>query len=279
MQRDSHPAPADRQGPARAGGHRHGQDRRLRAADDPAARPRGRAARRRRPARPGAGADARAGHAGGRGHPQVRAAASASRVVPVYGGASMSQQIRALERGADIVVATPGRALDHLRRGTLKLDALTHARARRGRRDARHGLRRGPRRDPRGDARRRGRRRCSRRRCRRGILSIAAAAPATNPAAGDDRAREDRRPASCRGCGRSPTSCRARHKPAALERVLDMESPTSALVFCRTRLEVDTLVETLNAHGYRAEALHGGMAAAAARAASCSRSAAARPIC
>ena len=48
-------------------------------------------------------------------------------------------------------------------------------------------------------------------------------------------------------------------KPAALQRVLDMESPSSALVFCRTRLEVDTLVETLNAHGYRAEGLHGGM--------------------
>ena len=49
------------------------------------------------------------------------------------------------------------------------------------------------------------------------------------------------------------------HKPLALGRVLDMESPTSAIVFCRTRLEVDGLVETLNAHGYRAEALHGGM--------------------
>jgi len=49
------------------------------------------------------------------------------------------------------------------------------------------------------------------------------------------------------------------HKPAALQRVLDVENPTSALVFCRTRLEVDSLVETLNAHGYRAEALHGGM--------------------
>jgi ATP-dependent RNA helicase DeaD len=49
------------------------------------------------------------------------------------------------------------------------------------------------------------------------------------------------------------------HKAAALQRVLDMESPTSALVFCRTRLEVDSLVDTLNAHGYRAEALHGGM--------------------
>jgi ATP-dependent RNA helicase DeaD len=48
-------------------------------------------------------------------------------------------------------------------------------------------------------------------------------------------------------------------KAAALQRVLEMESPASAIVFCRTRLEVDTLVETLNAHGYRAEAIHGGM--------------------
>jgi ATP-dependent RNA helicase DeaD len=49
------------------------------------------------------------------------------------------------------------------------------------------------------------------------------------------------------------------HKPAALDRVLDMEDPASAIVFCRTRLEVDTLVETLTAHGHRAQALHGGM--------------------
>jgi len=41
--------------------------------------------------------------------------------------------------------------------------------------------------------------------------------------------------------------------------VLDVENPASAIVFCRTRLEVESLVETLNAHGYRAEALHGGM--------------------
>ena len=45
-------------------------------------------------------------------------------VVPVYGGAPMHQQIRALSRGADVVVATPGRALDHLRRQTLSLDKL-----------------------------------------------------------------------------------------------------------------------------------------------------------
>jgi len=46
------------------------------------------------------------------------------RVVPVYGGAPIAQQIRTLDRGAGIVVATPGRALDHIRRGTLTLAGL-----------------------------------------------------------------------------------------------------------------------------------------------------------
>ena len=49
------------------------------------------------------------------------------------------------------------------------------------------------------------------------------------------------------------------HKPAALGRVLDVEAPAAAIVFCRTRDEVDRLTETLNGRGYRAEALHGGM--------------------
>ena len=41
--------------------------------------------------------------------------------------------------------------------------------------------------------------------------------------------------------------------------MLDVEAPTAAIVFCRTRDEVDKLTETLNGRGYRAEALHGGM--------------------
>jgi ATP-dependent RNA helicase DeaD len=48
-------------------------------------------------------------------------------------------------------------------------------------------------------------------------------------------------------------------KPAALGRILDIEAPTAAIVFCRTREEVDSLAETLNGRGYRAEALHGGL--------------------
>ena len=49
------------------------------------------------------------------------------------------------------------------------------------------------------------------------------------------------------------------HKAAALGRILDVEEPAAAIVFCRTRTEVDELTETLNGRGYRAEALHGGM--------------------
>jgi ATP-dependent RNA helicase DeaD len=49
------------------------------------------------------------------------------------------------------------------------------------------------------------------------------------------------------------------HKASALGRLLDVESPAAAVVFCRTREEVDTLGEKLTARGYRAESLHGGM--------------------
>ncbi len=41
--------------------------------------------------------------------------------LPIYGGAAMDGQIRSLKRGVDIVIATPGRALDHIRRRTIHL--------------------------------------------------------------------------------------------------------------------------------------------------------------
>jgi len=45
-----------------------------------------------------------------------------SKVVAIYGGGSMPQQVEALRQGGEIVVGTPGRVYDHIRRGTLKLD-------------------------------------------------------------------------------------------------------------------------------------------------------------
>jgi ATP-dependent RNA helicase DeaD len=49
------------------------------------------------------------------------------------------------------------------------------------------------------------------------------------------------------------------HTTTALGRILELERPTAAIVFCRTRADVDAVTETLTARGLRAEALHGGM--------------------
>jgi ATP-dependent RNA helicase DeaD len=177
-------------------------------------------------------------------------------VVPVYGGASIGQQVRALERGAHVVVATPGRALDHLRRETLDLTALQLLVLD----EADEMLDMGFAED---------------------LDAILAATPTDRQTALFSATMPPRILAIAKKHLRDPARItiakektapgklpRVRqiayvvsrgHKPAALQRVLDMENPTSALVFCRTRLEVDTLVETLTAHGYRAQALHGGM--------------------
>jgi ATP-dependent RNA helicase DeaD len=45
-------------------------------------------------------------------------------VLPIYGGQSYEPQLKALKRGVHVVVGTPGRIVDHIRRGTLQLDAL-----------------------------------------------------------------------------------------------------------------------------------------------------------
>ena len=47
-------------------------------------------------------------------------------ITAIYGGASMNEQLRRLSKGADIVTGTPGRILDHIRRGTLKLDSIKY---------------------------------------------------------------------------------------------------------------------------------------------------------
>ncbi|WP_207263020.1 DEAD/DEAH box helicase [Desulfovibrio sp. Huiquan2017] len=48
------------------------------------------------------------------------------RVLPVYGGQAIHMQLKALKRGVDVVVGTPGRIMDHLERGSLRIDELTY---------------------------------------------------------------------------------------------------------------------------------------------------------
>jgi ATP-dependent RNA helicase DeaD len=177
-------------------------------------------------------------------------------VLPLYGGAPMQQQIRALERGPHIVVATPGRALDHLRRGTLKLDrvavlVLDEA-------DEMLDMGFAEDLDALLDALPE----------ERQTALFSATMPARILAIAGRHLKHPARITIAREQAAAGKLPRVRqvayivsrpHKPAALERVLEMETPEAALVFCRTRLEVDTLVEVLNAHGHQAEALHGGM--------------------
>ncbi|GAC1410880.1 MAG: DEAD/DEAH box helicase [Candidatus Velthaea sp.] len=179
-----------------------------------------------------------------------------TRVLPIYGGQSIGQQLRALSRGVDVVVATPGRALDHIRRETLdlqhietlvldeademldmgfadELDAILAAVPAE----------------------------------RQTALFSATIAPRINAIAKRHLknpelvtiARESAAPGTAPRVREVAYVVQRRHKVSALARVLDMESPTSTIVFCRTRTEVDELTETLNARGYRAEALHGGL--------------------
>jgi ATP-dependent RNA helicase DeaD len=178
------------------------------------------------------------------------------RVLPIYGGQPIRMQLRALERGVDVIVATPGRAMDHLGRGTLRLDAVETVVLD----EADEMLDMGFAED---------------------IEAILDAAPeprqsvlfsATMPPRLARIAERHLRDPERIEIGRERASqgqaelvrqtayvvARA-SKPAALGRILDVEQPAAALVFCRTRDEVDQLAETLNGRGYRAEALHGGM--------------------
>ena len=47
------------------------------------------------------------------------------RCLPIYGGQPIVRQLRELKRGVDVVIATPGRAVDHIKRGTLALDRVS----------------------------------------------------------------------------------------------------------------------------------------------------------
>ncbi|HEX5543061.1 MAG TPA: DEAD/DEAH box helicase, partial [Micromonospora sp.] len=179
-----------------------------------------------------------------------------ARVLPIYGGQPIGRQLRALDRGVDVVVATPGRALDHIGRGTLRLQQLDMVvldeademldmgfvddieAIMQDMPEDRQTLLFSATMPPRIDG-------LARRHLRDAIrVQIGREAPA---------------PGAAPSVRQSAYIVARAHKPAALGRVLDVEAPTSAIVFCRTRDDVDRLTETLNGRGYRAEALHGGM--------------------
>jgi len=177
------------------------------------------------------------------------------RVLPIYGGQAMSPQLQALRRGVDVVVATPGRALDHLRRRTLVLGGVRAVVLD----EADEMLDMGFAEDL------------------EAILETVPSArqtalfSATMPSriaaiakrhlreAAQLKLTEDSGPAGAAPRVRQAAYLVSRAQKAdALSRVLDLENPTSVLVFCRTRNEVEDLARSLSGRGHRVESLHGG---------------------
>ena len=179
-----------------------------------------------------------------------------ARVLTVYGGAPVGPQLKGLHQGVDVVVATPGRAIDLMNRGALKLDDLEMVVLD----EADEMLDMGFVED---------------------IETLLDATPDTRQVVLFSATIPRRIETLAQKYLREPVTVRIRrevvaegeapqvrqtaylvprtHTTAALGRVLEAERPKAAIVFCRTRLDVDAVTETLTGRGLRAEALHGGM--------------------
>ncbi len=184
---------------------------------------------------------------------QAFASATGVRVTAVYGGQPIDRQFRALKNGAQIVVGTPGRVLDHMRRETLslanvKLCVLDEA-------DEMLAL---------GFAEE--------------VEGILSELPPVRQTALFSATMQDRVLHLSKKYLRNPQHVQIEtkrrtvdttkqtyydvvpgKKKDALARVLDMESPGPTIVFCRTRMETEELAEALRIRGYAAESLNGDM--------------------
>ncbi len=175
-------------------------------------------------------------------------------VLPVYGGQPIDRQFRALARGAQVIVGTPGRIMDHMERGTLKLDAIQIAVLD----EADEMLDMGFRDD---------------------IESILSDTPAdcqtvffsaTMPPAIMEMAKRFLTDPEILKITQKlltvPTieqvyyEVRPHQKMDALCRLLDSQGFSKALVFCSTKRSVDEVTAHLQTRGYQADGLHGNLA-------------------
>ncbi len=174
-------------------------------------------------------------------------------VVPIYGGQSYDRQFRALAAGVQIVIGTPGRVMDHMERGTLKLDGLKLVVLDEADRMLDMGF-------------------------RDDIEKILSAVPterqllffsATMPRVIQDLiGRYTRDPAWIRIESHAQNAPQVdqvyyevdrRSKLEVLTRLIDINDFRYGLIFCSTKIMVDELDELLHARGYATDRLHGDL--------------------
>ncbi len=174
-------------------------------------------------------------------------------IAPVYGGASMELQLRALRRGAAIVVGTPGRILDHLRRNSLDLSQLAFAVLD----EADEMLSMGFLEDVETIL---GHTPPSRR-----ILLFSATMPQEVVAVARRTMgeyltlRAESTSLTASATDQIAFEVAAADKFEALCRIIDMEEDFYGLVFCRTKVDADAIATRLAERGYDALALHGDL--------------------
>jgi superfamily II DNA/RNA helicase len=176
--------------------------------------------------------------------------------LPIYGGQPYERQFRGLQRGPQIVVGTPGRVMDHMRRGTLSLESLEFfvldeademldmgfiedidwilEHVPDNKRSALFSATMPTR-----------------------IVELAKT-HMNNPERLTVQGKQMTVPATSQAYYEIPRS----RKTDALTRILDAEAPPLAMIFARTKLGVDELGEALLARGFAAETLHGDLSQA-----------------
>ena len=175
------------------------------------------------------------------------------KVLPIYGGQDIVKQIRSLKDGTQIIVGTPGRVMDHMRRKTIKADhVLTVVLD-----EADEMLNMGFLED---------------------METILSQLPqerqtlmfsATMPQAIAEIARKFQKdPVTVRVIKKELTvpkvtqyyyEVKPKNKVEVMSRLLDMYAPKLSIVFCNTKRQVDDLVQELQGRGYFAEGLHGDL--------------------
>ncbi len=179
------------------------------------------------------------------------------RIVPVYGGEDIRKQLMALDRTPQIIVATPGRLIDLIRRGKVRLDNIQYLVLD----EADEMLDMGFQED---------------------IETILAATPterrtmlfsATMPREVEKIASQYMRDyetiqIGSRNAGTENVDhiyfvCRAGERYLVLKRIVDLNPDIYAIVFCRTKAETQEIAEKLIKDGYNADALHGDLSQAA----------------
>ena len=176
------------------------------------------------------------------------------RAIAIYGGAPIDRQIRALRQGTQVIVGTPGRLIDHVERGTLDLSSVTITVLDEADRMLDMGF---------ADE----------------MESILRALPEERQTMFFSATMNDAVSRIIHRYGKEPQlievnresltvesieqfcyEARQRSRIELISRVIDLEQPRLAIIFCNTKRAVDECTEELLARGYSADRLHGDIA-------------------